>query len=93
MQSYLQDLLERISDAVYVRMFDDCVAFTETLLQQATFRATVRSQSRGDLQDHALRRNINTVTMPTCVILAQQCYTRKVYALHTLIYYILLVSQ
>ena len=84
-----------ISAAAYVRTFDDHVAFMETLWQRMTFRAIVCSRSRGDLQGHALRRNINTVTMPTCdvyyVILAKRCYTQKVYALHTLIYHILLV--
>ena len=55
-----------ISAAAYMRTFDDHVAFLETLWQWMTFRATVCSQSRGDLQGLALRRNINTVTMPTC---------------------------
>ena len=69
MESYVQDLLERISAAAYVRTFDNRVTFTETLRQQPTFRATVYSRSRGDLQGPALHRNINIVSMPTCDIL------------------------
>ena len=70
MESYLQDSLKRIFVAVYVRTFDDRVAFTKTLQQQATFRATVRLRSSGDLQGHALRKTAHhTVTMPTCDVL------------------------
>ena len=54
---------------MYMRIFDDLVALMETLRQRATFRATVRLQSRGDIQGHALCSNFNTVTMLTCDVL------------------------
>ena len=69
MESHLQDSLDRISAAAYVRMLDDHVEFTERLQQRGTFRAAVHTRSRGDPQGHALCRNINTATMPTCDVL------------------------
>ena len=48
-------------DFCCVRTFDDRVVFMEALWQRASFRATVHLRSRGDLQGHALCRNINTI--------------------------------
>ena len=94
MESYLQDSLERISAASYVRTFDNHVAFTETLQQRVTFTATVHLRG---VTFRAMYYVGILIQLPCryvtfcCVILAKRCYTRKVYALHTLIYYILLV--
>ena len=102
MESYLHASLERISAATYVRTFDNRVAFTDTLRQQATFRATVRSRLRvdlqGDLQGHALRRNINTVTMLTCdVLLCHFCkmmlYTVSIRVAYSYLLYTLAITQ
>ena len=93
MKSYLQDLLERISAAACMRTFDDRVAFMETLRQRATFRAIVRSQSRGDVQGYALRRNINTVTMLTYDVLLCHCskmtYTESIRVAYSYLLYTL----
>ena len=88
----LQDSLERIFVASYVRTFDDRGKFTETLRQRATFRATARSRSRDDLQGHALRRNINIVTMPTCDVLLRRfskmmLYTESIRVAYSYLYY------